>query len=350
MARSRRPLVVVEDHFPHVEQILELLLERAPELLPRTTVLCLDRPGPDTQAAVESWARSFPEVHVVADVPSTDPAGHQSLPAAALHKAPAFAKTVASLLAPRGVLLQDIQLQTLRFVPADQWWETIFLANTVRGMVADRAPRCIFMSNKRGFDATFGKELISVGFDPRDVLHKDELGDTLVPLLTRYLLEAFPRTLERSDRDLDQWLTADEDDELRVGDELDLVLWDHRSAKLGLGGRLVGAQGGRVELASDGHEAITWRALVGAYLRGEPGIPTHELGERVGPEGALRAEQGNAAARHVWTLRKRLRKHPRDSDALLTVDHHYRLADELRVGWVRRRSRSPGFRGNASEA
>ena len=329
MALPRRPVVVVEDHLYHVDQLLGLLGARGPDLLERLTVVCLDRRGPDTQAAVARWRRDYPAVAVVAD----DDDALRPLPTAVYASGPHYAKLIAELLAPRGILVQDIQLETLRFVPADQWWETIYLANTVRGMFASRPPQALFLSNKRGFHATFGKDLLDVGFDPRDVLHKDELDVALVPLLRRRLHEAFPLVLDRGDRP-PRWLTRDPEEHAELATELDLVLWDERATKLGLGGRSVRARGERVELAASGHEAQTWRALVDAHIEGLAGVSTDAVGERVAPELADRAERSNAAARHVYALRKRL-----SGDALQTVDHHYRLADELSVGRVRRRLR-----------
>lgn len=338
METPRRPLVVVEDHLYHIDRLLGLLHRHAPDLQERLTVVCLDRRGPDTQAAVGEWLAKYPHVQIVADIEPEDLPSEtnlRSLPAAALRSGPAYARTIAELLAPRGLLVQDIQLETLRFVPADQWWESIYLANTVRGMYADRPPQCIFLSNKRGFHATFGKDLLEVGFDPRDVLHKDEVEEGLVPLLRRRLRDAFPLELRVAGVASIEWLTADPIELEQLSQQLDLVVWDDRAAKLGLSGRSVQGRLARLDLASDGHEAVTWRELVAARIEGRLGVSTRELGERIAPEFSLPAEHSNAAARHVYALRKRLRA----PDLLITADHHYALAEELRVGWVRPRSR-----------
>jgi hypothetical protein len=339
METPRRPLVVVEDHLYHIDRLLGLLHGHAADLLERLTVVCLDRQGPDTQAAVGEWLTKYPHVQIVADIVPEDPSLQtdrlQSLPAAALRSGPAYARTITELLAPRGLLVQDIQLETLRFVPADQWWESIYLANTIRGMYADRPPQCIFLSNKRGFHATFGKDLLEVGFDPRDVLHKDEVDDGLVPLLRRRLRDAFPLELHCAGQTSVEWLTADAIEFEQLSQRLDLVVWDDRAAKLGLSGRSVQGRQARLDLASDGHEAVTWRELVAARIEGRLGVSTRELGERIAPEFSLPAEHSNAAARHIYALRKRLRS----PDVLITADHHYALAEELRVGLVRPRSR-----------
>lgn len=338
----RRPLVVVEDHLYHIDLLLDLLQQHDPSLASRLTVVCLERGGPDTQAAVVRWGQHHPAVQVVADAEPAHPQHHRTLPPAVLDHAPAYARTVAELLAPRGLLVQDIQLQTLRFVPADQWWETIYLANTIRGMYAERPPQCVFVSNKRGFHATFGKDLLSVGFDPRDVLHKDELPTALVPLLRRRLYDAFPLELHEpgaseGSAPAPAWITRDAAELEALSARLDLVLWEDRAGKLALSGRGLPAPAERLELPAHGHEAATWRALVQARLDGTPGVPTRAVGERVAPELSLPAEQSNAAARHVYALRRRLRA----PDGLLTVDHRYALAPELAVGWVRPRPRAP---------
>jgi hypothetical protein len=338
MEALRRPLVVVEDHLYHIGQLLDLLHRHAPELLERLTVVCLDRRGPDTDAAVRGWVAKHPHVQIVADIelgPRDNSGRVQSLPAAASSSGPAYARTITELLAPRGLLVQDIQLETLHFLPADQWWESIYLANTVRGMYADRPPQCIFLSNKRGFHATFGKDLLEVGFDPRDVLHKDDLEEGLIPLLHRRLRDAFPLELHVAEQAAVEWLTSDPIELEQLSARLDLVVWDDRAAKLGLSGRCVQGRQMRLDLASDGQEAITWRELVEARVDGRAGISTREIGSRVGPEFSLPAEQSNAAARHIYALRKRLRS----PDLLITADHQYALAEELSVGWVQPRPR-----------
>lgn len=334
---ARRPLVVVEDHLYHIDRLLTLFDERDASLLPRLTVVCLDRPGPDTQAALERWSRDYPQVQVMADAEPISDAALPRLPAEVLRSGHHYARTVAELLAPRGLLLQDIQLETLRYVPVDQWWETIYLANTIRGMYAERPPSCIFVSNKRGFHATFGKDLLSVDFDPRDVLHKDELDQVLVPLLRRRLFDAFPLELRVAGEARPRWITRDAAEAEQLATELDLIAWEDRPTKMGLTGRCIAGKRGRVELAASAQEAVSWRALVRVRMDEEVGIPTRAVGERVAPQLALAAEQSNAAARHIYALRRRLR----DPESLLTVEHHYRLSDELAVGWVVPRSRGP---------
>ncbi|MCH9688451.1 MAG: hypothetical protein K0V04_43875 [Deltaproteobacteria bacterium] len=345
MERSvRRPVVVVEDHLYHIDRLLELLRQCAPELLERIAVVCLDRPGPDTTAAVERWASEFPQVIVMADAPPADTRRQRRLPSGVLDSSNGYARTVTELLAPRGLLVQDIQLETLRFVPVDQWWETIYLANTVRGMYAERPPQCVFLSNKRGFHATFGKDLLEVGFDPRDVLHKDELSEALVPLLRRRLRDAFPLELQVAGEAGPEWITADPVEVELLSERLDLVLWEDRATKVVLTGRAIASSRGRVELSGGVHEAKTWRALVQAAIDGTGGVSTRALGQRMAPPRALAAECSNAAARHIYSLRRRLRV----PDGLLTIEREYRLDQQLAVGRVGPRARPMGSGGPLS--
>jgi len=79
------------------------------------------------------------------------------------------------------------------------------------------------------------------------------------------------------------------------------------------------------------HEAASWRALVADRIEGGDGLPVVGVGERVGPRGADRAEATNLAARHIHTLRSRLR----DPAAIVTAHHAYRLRDDLDVGVCR---------------
>src|SRR5215208_7170004 len=192
-----RPLVVVEDHLHHVSELLAALAEADPELPAQATVLCLDRPGPDTSAAAAGWLAAYPGLQVAACYDGEEAPGERGsrLDPEVFASAHRFARAVAGLLRPGGLLLQDVQLSTLPFVPADRWWESIYLASTVRGMFAASPPACYFLSNKRGYEATFGRDLAEAGFDPRDVLDKRDLGAVVVPVARAFLGRAFPLAL-----------------------------------------------------------------------------------------------------------------------------------------------------------
>lgn len=342
---ARRPLVLVEDHLFHIAEALAVLAREAPALLSHLTVLCLDRPGPDTAAAAGRWLAEHRGLQIASHAASPVDGGHSirwlAVPAEAFAGAQQFPRLVAGLLRPGGLLLSDIQLQTLEFVPRERWWESIYLAATVRGMLAEDPPACCFLSNKRGYEATFGHELIEAGFHPRDVLDKNQLARLLVPCLAAHLERRFPLRLAASGPGRGKEPSAVgrvEVDRREVEGALDLVAWCGEPS-VELGGRLLApaspegaGEARRLTLKAGSHEARTWLALVEDHLAGGRGVPVLEVGRRVAPEGADRAEATNLAARHIHALRSRLR----DPRALVTADHAYRLADHLVVGRVSR--------------
>ncbi|HEX3759269.1 MAG TPA: hypothetical protein VHW23_11205 [Kofleriaceae bacterium] len=326
---ERRPIVVVEDHLYHTGELVDAVAALRPALVGQITAIALDRAGPDTDAAIADCRRQHPALCVVA--PTADD----------LRDAAACARLAARLLRPGGLLVQDVQLTTLPFVPADRWWESIYLAATVRGLYADRPPQVRFLSNKRGYAATFGRDLADAGFDPRDVMDKAALEASVAPTLARFVDTAFPMALTVSlcrarSGDRRTWRASAHDAERReLSAGLDLLVWAD-PAGWELGGRLVqrdaGARGSSGLLAlRPGHEAASWLALVTDRLDRGDGLPVVAVGERVGPPGVERAEATNLAARHVHTLRGRLR----DPGAIVTAHHAYRLRDDLDVGVCR---------------
>lgn len=313
---ARRPLVVVEDHLHHVSELLEVLSEAETR---QTTVVCLDRPGPDTTRITASWLERYPGLQVAA---RTGGAGLDPEVFAEAHR---FCKMVAGMLRPGGLLLQDIQLATLGFIPPDRWWESIYLANTVRGMFAGTPPACRFLSNKRGYEATFGRDLLDAGFDPRDVMDKGDLRGMVVPVVRSYLNRAFPLVLQIPGAP-DAAVAKTEEDRREIESALDLAVWQGEPVEIG--GRLL--DGKRLSFKAGSQEAVTWLELLADRLEGGEGIPVVDIGARIAPEGAGRAEITNLAARHIHGLRSRLK----DSGAIVTARHAYRLAERVRVGKV----------------
>lgn len=327
-------MVSVEDHLYHTAEMLDVVARVSPELLPCMTCCAVDDPGGDTTAAVAAWLERFGTIQVAAcvepgQVRPGDAPRLLTIESRTLTELTAFARLVASLLRPGGILLQDVHLSTLRFIPADRWWESIYVAATVRGTFARRPPAVRFLSNKRGYTATFGRDLMQAGFDPRDVMDKSELDGVIVPSIARSLRTRFPFELTSSHRQGASPVSSDEDDRHEIAERLDLVVWD-LGGRMELGGRCVAAP---VTFRSGSQEARTWLQLIADRIEGGPGVPIASVGERLAETGAERAEMSNLAARHVHALRSRLV----NPQAVLTVSHTYRLDPALVVGLVRRR-------------
>lgn len=329
---ERRVLVFVEDHLYHTTELLGVIDATRPDLLAHATVVALDRPGPDTEAGIADWLERFPSLQVVAAVPHAHDR-LQMLTSSDLASAASAARAIARQLRPGGLLVQDVQLTTLPFVPADRWWESIYLSATVRGLFPDRPPTVRFLSNKRGYEATFGRDLLEAGFDPRDVMDKSALPETVVPTIAAWFDGAFPLEIAMADGGAPAHRPVAPVDAERaaLAAAVDLFLWPvPQGAELS--GRLLKAP---VTLRPDSDEHETWRLLVEDRLTSGPGLPVVDVGRRIGPAQAERAELTNLAARHLHTLRSRLI----DAAAIVTRDHAYQLRDGLTVGIVTKRRR-----------
>lgn len=315
----------------HTADLLSAIADSSPTLLPHTTVVGLDRPGPDTDATVADWLQRYPGLQVVAPVRASAPR-LRALGEAELSDAGSYARLIASLLRPGGLVVQDVHLSTMSCVPADRWWESIYLTATVRGMFASRPPAVRFLSNKRGYAATFGRDLAGAGFDPRDVMDKSELRSVVVPTVSSLMARLFPLSLQTRamNGDRGSWPVAEDDDERRELEQtMDVLLWP-TSQGWELSGRLVRD---RVSLKSTSPEAQTWVDLVDDHIGARQGFAVVDVGTRLGGVGVERAEATNLAARHVHTLRSRLRQ----SGAIATRDHAYQLAEGLIAGMVKPR-------------
>jgi hypothetical protein len=183
----------------------------------------------------------------------------------------------------------------------------------------------------RGYAATFGRDLMDAGFDPRDVMDKAELETTVVPAIARDVGERFPLALELPGNPSSAVNPVSDHETSRRETEavLDIVEWNV-SGKVELGGRLLSAP---VAFRAGSHEATTWQMLIGDRFTGGAGVPVLEVGMRLAEAGAERAEASNLAARHIHGLRSRLS----NPAAIITANHAYRLDDRLLVGRVRRR-------------
>jgi hypothetical protein len=334
---ERRHVVSVEDHLYHTAELLQAIARASPDLLAWTTVCAIDDPGPDTSSAIAGWLSEYDGIQIAARV---TPGGlppehaHRVFPIAAtdLAESSSFARMVGSLLLPGGVLVQDVHLSTLHFIPADRWWESIYLAATVRGMFPKHQPAVRFISNKRGYAATFGRDLMDAGFDPREVMDKAELDASVVPSIASDLDVRFPLELTSSVRPRPIPLAAHEDSRHEIEHALDLVEWDV-GGRAELAGRLLA---GPVTFRPGSNEAVTWQRLIDERLANGAGVPVAEVGQRLAEEGAERAEISNLAARHIHALRGRLSS----PAAIVTANRAYVLDPAVTVGRVRRRAGS----------
>lgn len=327
----------IEDHLYHTAEMVGSVADIAPDLVPCLTACAIDAPGPDTTRAVALLLARHDALQIAArvDPADLDPDHRRRfvrLDDAQLADLSSFARTITALLLPGGVLVQDIHLSTLPFVSRDRWWESIYAAATVRGMYADRAPAVRFLSNKRGYAATFGRDLMDAGFDPRDVMDKAELGATVVPAIARDVRERFPLLLEMSSSPPPTVIPIGDDEVSRheVDAALDLVEWDV-AGRIELGGRLLNSP---VVFRAGSQEGSTWQALINDRFAAGDGIRVLDVGMRLAAAGAERAEASNLAARHMHALRARLTS----PSAIITANHAYRLDERLQVARVRRRS------------
>jgi hypothetical protein len=157
------------------------------------------------------------------------------------------------------------------------------------------------------------------------VIEKDELSRVVVPALRSHLERRFPWRLEPTG----EAVGMTEDDRREAEDEMDLIAWVDEDGGLSLGGTAVSR---RLQLKAGSQEGRTWLTLIEDRLDEGDGVPVQDVGERLAPEGALKAEITNVAARHLHLLRSRLE----DPAAIVTAHHAYRLRDGLRVGRARR--------------
>ena len=341
---NARPIVAVEDHVYHISDLLRTIQSSDSNIFSSLTVVCLDRDGPDTDAAILEWLKTYPEIQIASRISEPSQLKEQEhrlveLLPAVFENQNEYCRQIAGFIRPQGLLLQDIELESLKFVPPDRWWESTMLATTVRGIVGERPPRCAFISNKRGYEATFGAELLAAGHDPRDVLNKYDLKRIVIPFLEKYLEQNFPQELLwTTNKSVSNGapnrsrISAGADERRAVESKLDIVLWPQSDAACEIGGRAFATdKKSPVTLSADGNELETWLQLISSKLDGKSGVEVLSVGDRVAPNGALRAESTNAAARHIHSVRKRL-ANPQD---ITTVSGHYRLRDGLSVGLAR---------------
>ena len=117
-----RPLVIVEDHMFHLQEILRVMSQDTAYWLAHTTLVSLDRPGPDTTQTIQSWLRTYPELQVATRLDESGlsllerfPTRLMQMPDKLFDHQISFCNIIAALIRPGGFLVQDIQLSTLTF-------------------------------------------------------------------------------------------------------------------------------------------------------------------------------------------------------------------------------------------
>src|SRR5260370_996149 len=154
-------------------------------------------------------------------------------------------------------------------------------------MFAERPPACRFVSNKRGYEATFGRDLLDAGFDPRDVIDKTDLDRAVVPTLRGFLDRNFPLTLRLASPDRSPWevrIARCEDEREEVERAVDLLLWSTDGA-VELGGRAPprAPPPRRLAFKPGSQEAATPGALLRHRPAARPRLPGLPPGGRPAP-------------------------------------------------------------------
>jgi hypothetical protein len=157
-------------------------------------------------------------------------------------------------------------------------------------------------------------------------MDKSTMDDIVVPTVLKLIGRKFPAMLRAIEAGRIQCAPVSESDRDEIAREIDVALWIDGEKPL-LAGRRVSSP---VTLRPESAEAETWAALIGDRLNSGSGLSVIGVGERLSEPGAERAELTNLAARHVHTLRGRLR----DGDAIVTANHAYQIAGDLSVALV----------------
>ena len=234
---------------------------------------------------------------------------------------PAFARDASRrLLRPGGLLVQDVQLSTLPFVPADRWWESIYRrrhrARPVRRAARRRCGSCRTSAATRRRSAAICSRRASIRATSWT---RPSSPPVVVPAIAAIRRPAFPLIARR--RGSPTAVGASR----RVARRAERAeLARRRSTCVAVAELPRRTRTRRPPRRARAAAALTrrgeprgrrsWRALSTTASTGGAGLPVIGVGERVGPPGADRAEPTNLAARHIHTLRSRLqRRRPRSS-------------------------------------
>ena len=337
----------------HTAEMLEAMARVAPELLAWTTVCSVDNPGPDTAAAIAGWLRRFDGVQVAARVDVRD----------------VSAGPIAAACRPIGG--GDARRRRRRSrgwsprscCPTACWCRTstsrrsassLPIAGGNRSTSRRRcgacsrstSPRCASCRTSAATAATFGRDLMEAGFDPRDVMDKSELG--------------IVHSCRRSCADLDarlplELVTSGASRADAGGGARRRAARDRRAAGSRRLGRERPGRAGRPPAGRAGDvprrtrtKGLTWQQLIGERIADGPGVPVLDVGQRLAEAGAERAELSNLAARHVHAPSQPSRPTPpRSSPSTTRIGSIGRSRSGGSGGARRRTSGSLRFRGRA---
>ena len=344
-------MLVVEDQPEDLDFILQDLAKKAPGVLEFVTAVCLVRaPRGDTRDYIREWL-GLPGLQVVATLASLNPTDEELssaepllrlskafperlklLPANILDSLDQLGKALADMLRPGGFYLQDVQLESLGFVPPSELWKSVStLTVQVKTFFSHRKPEFWLMSNKTGFQHTFMRDVEEMGFSQDRVIRKDELEEDLSSYLRNFFDESMPFKLKQR-RGEEIWQTVvGEEDRDEIFRELDLVLWQI-GQRVTLGGRLV--EKGRIKYRVGSAESKAWSALFRDFFELQEGLPTRQFGEWQAPDHVKKDLSGYVPTEYAPKLASRLRSKVAKWDPIITSDGTYRLSAERRIAWA----------------
>ena len=327
------------------ERVLAALHAARPDLVSCITVVALEGAGPDTDATVGEWLDRY---RGAADRRAGRPRAIAcaAIAASDLADAAAYARLVARLLRPGGVAHPGHAARDV-VVPAGGPLVGVDLS---RGHgprhLRRRAPTVRFLSNKRGYSATFGRDLMEAGFDPRDVMDKAAIA-THRRAGDRRALRSHVRAAARrlavvtAAAGAGRWRPAKPSAAISKP-TLDLVLWID-GARAPSSAAVSSTRRRRARRSRRAARRIARNRDVddahrGSAVTARTACRSSRSAARIGPPDAERAELTNLAARHLHTLRGRLN----DADAIVTAAMPIELRRAQRVSaGMRPTSRRP---------
>lgn len=376
-----RPVVLVEDHARHIEEILGKIARGSrPEALSRLTVVYVAKDGNDTALASVRWLLKYPALQIVTHGDAARARAERAdtailrggeppdgladliarardasprvsvskrllpLPAEALADPNAYRELLKGLIRPNGLLVTDVQLEAVSFNPDDPF-ATLKVASRACSEIASpypagkaRAVALWVMSNRPFFEPSVDEQLRSLGINHELITSKqhgkaDWLGSEIAERLGRYpwMLLATDPAVEQTNSSgrinhetlalRGGWVGPDDKD--LVNDAFDVVLWPEENGVLSVGGRAI-LSGTTV----NSERRITlWRELVEDRLEAHEGISAEEVLELID-------EGGQTAAHLVGAIRKCFNRSAAHEHVPSAHDGRYFLGVKTRVALV----------------